>query len=60
MTAQFGSLRAASVAGDHLFAALGGKTADAALESGEDPKRVWAVVCEDFDVPESLRHGLPD
>jgi hypothetical protein len=60
MTAQFGQYRAASVAGDHVFSVLGGLTADQALDAGEDPKQVWLAVCADFDVPEQLRHGLPD
>nr|WP_154770509.1 DUF3046 domain-containing protein [Nakamurella alba] len=60
MTTQFGPYRAASVAGDHVFAELGGLTADQALDAGEDPKRVWLAVCEAYDVPEKLRHGLPD
>jgi hypothetical protein len=60
MAAQFGPLRASSVAADHVFAVLGGRTVDQALDSGVDPKAVWYAVCDDFDVPEALRHGLPD
>ena len=60
MVAGFGPLRAASVAADHVFSALDGRTADQALDAGEDPRRVWFAVCDDFDVPEMLRHGLPD
>ena len=60
MVAGFGSLRAASVAADHVLSALGGRTPDQALDAGEDPRRVWYAVCDDFDVPEDLRHGLPD
>ena len=60
MRAHFGVHRAASVAADHMFAALGGRTADQALQAGVSAKRVWQVVCDDFDVPEALRHGLPD
>jgi hypothetical protein len=60
MQAHFGPLRAPSVAQDHVFSALGGRTVDQALEAGIDPKRVWAVVCETFDVPPTLWHGLPD
>ena len=60
MDAQFGRLRAASVAADHVFADLGGHTVDGALAAGTDPKRVWRAVCQDFDVPATLRHGLPD
>lgn len=60
MQAQFGPVRAPSVAHDHVFAALGGRSADEALGAGIDPKRVWAAVCDTFEVPESLRYGLPD
>lgn len=59
MEAQFG-IRAGSVAQDHVFTSLGGRTADQALAAGESPRRVWAAVFADFDVPENLRHGLPD
>ncbi|HEY2765305.1 MAG TPA: DUF3046 domain-containing protein [Pseudonocardiaceae bacterium] len=38
-----------------MFADLGGRTVDAALEAGIDTKRVWAVVCATFDVPETRR-----
>jgi hypothetical protein len=60
MQLQFGPLRAPSVARDHVFSALGGRTADQALADGEDPKVVWAAVCDDFDVSDALRYGLPD
>jgi Protein of unknown function (DUF3046) len=60
MEAQFGPLRAPSVARDHVFGALQGRTADEALAEGEDPKAVWFAVCDDFDVSDSLRYGLPD
>ena len=60
MTAHFGTHRAASVAADHVFAALGGRTADEALAAGQNPKQVWAAVCETFDVPAELHHRLPD
>ncbi len=60
MTAHFGPLRAPSVAMDHVFAALGGRTVDQALAAGQDPKQVWSVVCDAFEVPDSLRYGLPE
>lgn len=60
MTAHFGTHRASSVAADHVFSALGGVTVDQALAAGQNPKQVWAVVCETFDVPSALHHGLPD
>nr|WP_308426409.1 DUF3046 domain-containing protein [Nakamurella endophytica] len=60
MRAHFGPHRAASVAHDHVFSALGDHTADEALAAGSDPKVVWRAVCDSFEVPERLRHGLPD
>jgi hypothetical protein len=60
MEAHFGRLRAPSVAKDHVFSEFGGRTVDQALDAGVDPKRVWLVVCDTFEVPERLRHGLPD
>jgi hypothetical protein len=55
MRAQFGEAYAQSVAKDHVFAGLGGRTIDRALADGEDAKVVWRAVCETFDVPEALR-----
>jgi hypothetical protein len=55
MDEEFGSARAAALAHDHVFAELGGRTVNAALEAGVDTKRVWAVVCAAFDVPEQRR-----
>lgn len=60
MQTYFGSLRAPSVASDHVFSELGGRTVDQALDAGFDPKQVWTVVCDTFEVPDRLRYGLPD
>jgi hypothetical protein len=60
MQAQFGPLRAPSVASDHVFSALQGRTMNEALAAGADPKAVWLAVCDDFDVSDTLRYGLPD
>ena len=60
MTAHFGTHRASSVAADHVFSTLGGATVNEALADGQSPKKVWAAVCETFDVPAALHHGLPD
>ena len=58
MVAHFGDLRAPSVARDHVFSALGGRTADEALEAGLPPRQIWNEVCRDFDVPHRIRFGL--
>lgn len=60
MREHFGPHRAASVAHDHVFGALDGRTADEALDEGENPRTVWFAVCDSFDVPDTLRYGLPD
>jgi len=60
MQAQFGPLRARSVAMDHVFGALGDRTADEALSAGVPARNVWFAVCDSFDVPQTLRWGLPD
>jgi DUF3046 family protein len=55
MDEEFGPVRAAALTHDHVFAELGGRTVNGALEAGVDTKRVWAVVCATFDVPEERR-----
>jgi hypothetical protein len=55
MDEELGAARAAALAHDHVFAELGGRTVNGALEAGIDAKRVWAVVCATFDIPEERR-----
>ncbi len=55
MDEEFGAVRATALAHDHVFAELGGRTVDGALEAGIDTKLVWAVVCAAFNVPEERR-----
>jgi hypothetical protein len=55
MDEEFGPVRAAALAHDHVFAELGGRTVNGALDAGVDAKRVWDVVCATFDVPEGRR-----
>jgi Protein of unknown function (DUF3046) len=55
MDEEFGPVRAAALTHDHVFAELGGRTVNGALDAGVDTKRVWAVVCATFDVPEERR-----
>lgn len=53
MEGEFGAARAASLARDHVFAELGDRTVEQALESGHDAREVWRVVCAAYDVPPS-------
>ncbi|WP_433270159.1 DUF3046 domain-containing protein [Actinosynnema sp. CS-041913] len=55
MANEFGQVRAEMVARDHVMSALGGRTADQALEDGVPPKEVWLAVCDAFEVPEHRR-----
>jgi hypothetical protein len=55
MRDHFGEAYAESVARVHVLTELGGRTVDQALGSGEDAKRVWRAVCEEFEVPARKR-----
>jgi hypothetical protein len=55
MEGEFGAMRAGSLARDHVFAELGGRTVEQALEAGIDLRRVWRVVCETYDIPAERR-----
>ena len=53
----FGGVYARSLAADHHFAELGGRTIDQALAQGEDTATVWRVVASTYPdrVPSRLR-----
>ena len=55
MREQFGDAYAESVAKDFVLSSLGDRTVTKALADGEDAKRVWRAVSEQFNVPEGLR-----
>jgi hypothetical protein len=48
---RFGAAYGATVLADHVLAAVGGRTAEQAIEDGVDPRDVWWALCADFDVP---------
>lgn len=52
---QFGTMRAQSVARDHVFSALGGRSAVQAIEAGVPVRRVWLAICEEYEVPPKER-----
>jgi hypothetical protein len=51
----FGSMRAETVARDHVFSKLGGRSAVDAIDAGVPVRRVWLAICEEFEVPPKLR-----
>ena len=55
MADEFGQSRAGSIARDHVFAELGGRTADEALLAGLPAQQIWDAVCETYDVPTERR-----
>ena len=55
MEDEFGAVRASSIARDHVFSALQGRTVTEALDDGAEPRDVWRVVCAEFDVPPARR-----
>lgn len=52
---EFGASRADTIAADHVFAALGGRTVDQALDAGLPTREIWRAVCEAFEVPPDRR-----
>jgi hypothetical protein len=54
MDAQFGASYSRSLAVDYRLPALGA-TVEQALGEGVEAKAVWAAVCAEFEVPNSLR-----
>jgi DUF3046 family protein len=51
----FGSMRAETVARDHVFSSLGGRSAVDAIDAGLPVRRVWLAICEEYEVPPKLR-----
>ncbi|GAA4446969.1 DUF3046 domain-containing protein [Actinokineospora soli] len=52
---EFGPVRADTIARDHVFSALGGRTVDQALDAGLPAKEIWRAVCDAFEVPTERR-----
>ncbi len=59
MEAEFGTAYAHSLAAHQSLTALGGSTAEEAIERGVPNRDVWLALCEQMDVPVERRLG-PD
>jgi len=55
LTDEFGEVRADTLARDHVFSALGGRTVDQALDAGLPTKEIWRAICDTFEVPVERR-----
>ena len=51
LESQFGAMRGQTVARDHVFSSLGGRTALDAIEAGLPVRKVWLAICEEYEVP---------
>jgi Protein of unknown function (DUF3046) len=54
---EFGQARSRSLVKDHVLTALGNRTAEQAIEAGDDPREVWFAMCDDLEVPAARRWG---
>lgn len=52
---EFGQVRGQTLATDHVLSALGGRTANEALDAGVPAKQIWVALCEEFGVPVERR-----
>jgi hypothetical protein len=48
---EFGAARGRTLVRDHVIGALGHRTAEQALEAGEEPREVWLALAADLEVP---------
>lgn len=57
---EFGPGRGRTLVRDHVIGLLGHRTAEQALDAGDDPRTVWLALCDDLDVPADRRWGRED
>jgi len=55
---EFGDVQGRALMRDLVLGALGGVTAEQALNDGVAAKSVWNALCEAMDVPALRRHGV--
>ena len=56
---EFGATYGGWIVESHVLSRLG-KTAEEAIEAGEEPRNVWWELCRDFEVPEERMLGEDD
>jgi hypothetical protein len=54
---EFGPARGRTLVRDHVIGALGHRTAEQALEDGEEPREVWLALAVDLEVPRARWWG---
>ncbi|WP_407342390.1 DUF3046 domain-containing protein [Pengzhenrongella phosphoraccumulans] len=53
----FGEAYGRTLASDQVIGALGSRTAEQAIEDGDEPRTVWHALCDALEVPEARRWG---
>jgi hypothetical protein len=54
---EFGRAQGRALVRDHVVGALGHRTAEQALETGEEPREVWLALVADLEVPQERWWG---
>jgi len=54
---EFGAGQGRALVRDHVVTGLAHRTAEQALEAGEDARTVWFALCDDLQVPSERRWG---
>ncbi len=57
---EFGRTQGRTLVRDHVLGALGHRTAQEALDAGEEPRTVWFALCDDLHVPDERRWGVEE
>ncbi|PPF87654.1 DUF3046 domain-containing protein [Subtercola sp. Z020] len=55
---EFGAGFGRVVTGDLILSEFGGRTAEQAIDAGEDAREVWLALCRAADVPPSRWYGV--
>jgi hypothetical protein len=54
---EFGAAQGRVLVRDHVLGSLGNRTADQALEAGDEPRDVWLALAADLQVPKERWFG---
>ena len=54
---EFGAAQGRALVRDHVLGVLGHRTAEQALDAGEEPREVWLALCDELEVPPARRWG---
>ncbi len=57
VTDEFGEVHGRTLVRDHVVGGLGHRSAERALDDGEEPRAVWLALCQEMEVPEHRRWG---